>query len=303
MSKATAEDWRLAAEVYEKSSKGATSGPTGIMLSRVNALSPFSQATSVLDNGCGTGNAPSRLIQDYGSSISSSTALAAADWASAMVDQVNGAKKAAVDENPGSLWARVETHVLDAMDLNAIPDQSQSHVTAGWVCYSTTTPNVCVCVFKNANMTKVYHMTKSPQKCLSETLRVLKSGGVLGVVSWGDIQWLTIMNPIQQIDPDLRPPASPKEWGSAAGLSRELEKVKFQEVEAHETSVELPFRSHALMVDILLTKMPPLVALTKGFDKEQVERLRGLMIGEIKRLCPSEPGALKGVAIIAVGRK
>ncbi|KAH6855616.1 S-adenosyl-L-methionine-dependent methyltransferase [Chaetomium sp. MPI-CAGE-AT-0009] len=281
MSEATAEDWKLAAEAYEKGSRGATQQPTGALLERVNALFPFSEATSILDNGCGTGNVISRLIQDYGSVLGPSTALAAADWAPAMVDQVNAAKQTAVKENPGSLWARVDTHVLDAMDLHAIPGESQSHVTAGWV----------------------YHMTKSPQKCLSETHRVLKPNGVLGLVSWGDIQWLSIMSPISQINPSLRPPAGPPEWGSAAGLAQELTKARFRDIEVREVDVALPFQSRALFVDILLAKMPPLVALTKGFDAEQLERLRGLMVEEMARLCPTEPGALKGVAVVAVGRK
>ena len=146
-------------------------------------------------------------------------------------------------------------------------------------------------------------MTKSPQKCLSETIRILKPRGVLGVASWAETQWLGIMKPLQQIKPDLKPPAGPKEWATAAGLPEELRKAGFQDVQAHEVAVEIAFESHDVFVDVLLTKMPPLVALTKDFSAAQKAELRGLMVEEIRGLCPTEPGTLKGVALVAVGRK
>ncbi|KAI5921287.1 S-adenosyl-L-methionine-dependent methyltransferase [Camillea tinctor] len=281
MEEASAEQWKLAAESYEKGSKATTAKPTATLLERVNARLPFAEASGILDNGCGPGPYMARLIETYGGDIPPSCALTCTDWAPAMIEQVGHAKEKAVKLDPTSLWARVDARVLDAMDLSAIPDASLSHVLAGWV----------------------YHMTSDPQKCLTETHRVLKPGGVLGVTSWKETQWLAAMAPIQKLDPSLRPPVGSPEFASPTGLVKALEAAGFAGVELQEVPVDLPFQSHALFTDVLMTKMPPLVALLARFGPEQKDELRHLMIEEMRALCPEEPGALKGVALVAVGRK
>lgn len=146
-------------------------------------------------------------------------------------------------------------------------------------------------------------MTNDPQKCLAETIRVLMPGGVLGVTSWKETQWLMAMRPIQKINASLSPPMGSKEFASLSGLRTELERAGFRGVKVEEVGVELPFQTHALFVDILLTKMPPLVVLLKNFSQTQRDDLRAMMVEEMRALCPQQPGALKGVALVAVGTK
>jgi hypothetical protein len=50
-----------------------------------------------------------------------------------MVNQVAKTAKTAVEQDPGSIWARVDARVLDALDLHSIADNSHSHVAAGLV--------------------------------------------------------------------------------------------------------------------------------------------------------------------------
>ena len=50
-----------------------------------------------------------------------------------MIEELNKIKAQAVGEDPNSIWRRVDARILDAMDLNSIPDGSISHVTASWV--------------------------------------------------------------------------------------------------------------------------------------------------------------------------
>ncbi len=75
----------------------------------------------------------SRLIDEYGASLPPACSLICADYAPAMVNQVAKTAKAAVEQDPGSIWARVDARVLDALDLNSITDNSHSHVAAGLV--------------------------------------------------------------------------------------------------------------------------------------------------------------------------
>ncbi|KAI0836428.1 S-adenosyl-L-methionine-dependent methyltransferase [Hypoxylon sp. FL0890] len=281
MEEATVDQWKLAAETYEKSSKTATTKPTDILLERLNIRFPFAQASGILDDGCGPGSCMSRLIKTYGQDISPSCTLICSDWAPSMIQQVNNAKDQSLGLLPDSAWSRVDARVLDAMDLNSVADESLSHVMAGWV----------------------FHMTHNPQKCLSEARRVLKSGGVLGVASWKETQWLDAMKPIKKLKPELSPPTGSGQFASPSGLSLELKRAGFSKVELQEIDVELPFESHALFIDMLLTRMPPLVAIMKGFSTQQKEDLRYLMTNEIQKLCPQEPGFLKGIALVAISTR
>lgn len=130
------------------------------MLERVNGLLPFSEATGILDNGCGPGTIMKRLVEDY--NVPESCSLTPADFSEGMVTRTREQKEAKVKENSSSPWQRVETIVQDATNLDMIEDSSKSHITAGWV----------------------YFMTSDPIKCLKESKRVLRDGGVLACSSW-----------------------------------------------------------------------------------------------------------------------
>ena len=146
-------------------------------------------------------------------------------------------------------------------------------------------------------------MTGNHQKCLSETIRVLKPGGVVGITSWKEIEWLLAMRPITKIKPELSPPWGAPEFTSIAALSAELEKHGFSDVGVREVPIELPFETHAQFVNLMCTKLPPLVAMLETLSDEQRETFRSAMQEEVASFCPQEPGAMKGIALAAVGRK
>ena len=248
------------------------------MLSRADALWPFSEASGILDNGCGPGPVMSRLIEDYGSVIPKSCTLTCADFSEPMIEVVVGNRERA---SADSVWKRVEAKVQNAMDLSEVEDGSQSHITAGWV----------------------YFMTPDPQKCLSESRRVLKTHGVLSLSSWEDSQWMKLMRTIGQVRPDLKLPELPKEWSSDAGVKTEMEKAGFWDVEAHRVHVQMHVESHERLVEMILTKMPHMIALTKDMSEEEVVKTREIMGKELKEMCPRTPGKLAGVSIVGVGRR
>jgi len=140
----TGAEWKSIAEDYERASSAIASRPIGVMLEKANALLPFSKATAILDNGCGPAPVMSRLLKDY--EIPQSSKLTCADFSEAMIDVVKKSRAAAIEKDAESPWERVDALVQNAMDLNGIPDASQSHVTAGWVSKKRATlPSVPRC--------------------------------------------------------------------------------------------------------------------------------------------------------------
>lgn len=277
----TGADWEAMARIYKKLTVGTSAKPIRVILDRLNAIVPFSEATGIYDDGAGPGPIISRIIEQYGTKIPKNCTLTATDFAPGMIEQVKKTKQEEVQKDPSSPWNRVSASVLDAMDLRGIPDGSQSHVTAGWV----------------------YFMTPDPQKCLTEALRVLKHGGVLGCSSWKGNDWMEIMRLVSVIRPEKTLPELPEAWTSAPAMKGELEKAGFREVTSEDVEVEMTFDRYEAFVDMMTTTMPVMVNLLKDFTEEEVERLRGLMLAKTKEMAPSEPGVLHGTALVAVGRK
>jgi ubiquinone/menaquinone biosynthesis C-methylase UbiE len=252
------------------------------MLTGANALHPFTEATGILDNGCGPGSIMATILSEYDDKLPSSCTLTCSDFAESMIDAVRATKVAEVSKNASSPWQRVEADVMDSMDLHSIDDDSLSHVLAGWV----------------------FFMTSDPQKCLSESRRVLKSDGVLTASSWdGNMEWLQLMRLASVIRPDKEFPSFPEEWTSTSGVRAELEKAGFRDVDVVEVATHWPFESYEAMADNVMTKTPQMLALLKDFTDKEREELAALVIKECRKMTSSEPYALKGVSIVAFGRK
>lgn len=277
----TGEDWGEMARVYKKLTVGVAQKPITTLLEQTNKMLPFSEATAIHDNGCGPGPIISRLIQDYGSRIPQDCILTCSDFSAPMIEQVKQTKEEEMTVDPNSLWSRVDTQVLNAMDLKGIADESKSHITAGWV----------------------YFMTPDPQKCLSESRRVLKEGGVLGLSSWKDSQWVQLMGMIKTVRPDKEPPSISAEWKDVELLKGELERAQFKNVEAMEVEVTMGFESYDGLISMLTSKMPPMLAMLKDFSEAEMQQFKDAMLKQVKEWCPELPGKMYGTALVAVGRK
>ncbi|KAK4150308.1 methyltransferase [Chaetomidium leptoderma] len=274
---AEAGDWDTFAETYKRITESTNTKPVGAILDRLNALRPFRDAFGVLDNGCGPGTIMARLIDKYGASLPRSCSLICTDYAPGMINQVVEARE---KQEPGSIWARVDARVLDALDLNGIGDNSLTHVAAGLL----------------------YNLTTDPHKCLSECRRVLQPNGVLAASAWEGNEWLEMMQVLPIIKPELQSAVKAK-WTSVSAMKADLEQAGFREVDVEPVPVQVPFQSHDLFVDTLLTYQPRMVSLLRDFSEQQKATLRKLLIEEMKVYCPSEPGALNGVVLVATGCK
>lgn len=278
MSDSTGDQWDEMAKIYKRLTTDVSHRPIDRMLERANALLPFSEATGILDNGCGPGPIMSRLLHDY--EIPESCSLICADFSEGMVNSVREQRDEKVKEG-NQAWKRLEMLVQDATDLKDIESSSKSHVTAGWV----------------------YFMTSDPQRCLTESKRVLKERGVLTCSSWAGSQWLDLMNLLKQVRPDKTMPEIPAAWQAVGPLKAEMESAGFWEVEVCEVETKMDFERLETFVDFLSNKMPHMQMLTKDMTEEEMGRYRKLMIEEGRKMCSSDPGTLVGTALVAVGRK
>lgn len=146
-------------------------------------------------------------------------------------------------------------------------------------------------------------MTPDPQKCLSESKRVLRDGGVLACSSWESSQWLDLNPSITEVRPDKTLPELPKEWSNAEAMAGELRKAGFKNVHSEQVHTTMKFEKHEPFVDFMMTKMPHIIKLIEDFSDEDRNKLRELWLEKTRQMCSSEPGELSGISLVAVGTK
>jgi ubiquinone/menaquinone biosynthesis C-methylase UbiE len=262
------------------------------LVERTNERLPFAKATAILDDGCGPGPITSRIIEVHGHELPAACSILASDFSEGMIKQVDASKAEALSSSSSSssssdggvkaeVWKRVETKVLDAMDLQGVADESKSHVMAGWV----------------------FFMTPDPQKCLSESLRVLAPGGVLACTSWEGSQWLDLMYTLDQVRADLKLPSLPEKWSDAELMKKEFEIAGFKEVTCERVKVHMKYEKHETLIDFLIDKLPHAVALTSQMSNDEVKKWKGLAVAKCKEYNADAPGRLDGWSLMAIGRK
>lgn len=297
----TGSDWDPMARVFKTATISISNHAIDAMLERANAVAPFREAVGIHDNGCGPGPIMRALIEQHSNDIPAGCALSASDFAPGMVGQLERSRIEAVagaeregkhtqsssstsSSSKAAAWSRLQISVQDATALTGMGDGIYSHMFAGWV----------------------YFLTADPQKCLTESLRVLAPGGVLACSSWKGSEWMRIAeDAVARIRGEAEEPPQmlPTAWRSGAGLRGELERAGFGEVECVEVEVQLRFDTYEALLEVLLTKMPHMVHLTESWTDEERARLREVMLKEVKEVSPTQPGSMTGVALVAVGRK
>ncbi|KAK3059177.1 hypothetical protein LTR09_000743 [Extremus antarcticus] len=276
---AQGDDWNEMAKLYKSMAYGTSEKPSAALLKAADTFLPFSEATGILDNGCGPGPIMTRILDGY--KIPQSCQLTCSDFSEGMISQVRQHKEETVKADSNSPWSRVESIVQDATNLKDIADDSQSHVTAGFV----------------------YFMTSDPQKALTESRRVLKDGGVLSLSSWQGSQWSDLMFLLPKVRPDKKMPHMLPEWTNADKLKGELEKAGFRDVQVQQVKTTMTYEKRSSLIELISTKMPHLVPIIKEMSDEEVQRYKDMMDEDMKKMCPDEPGSLEGVALVATGRK
>lgn len=111
------------------------------------------------------------------------------------------------------------------------------------------------------------------------------------------------MELVKVVKPEIKWPGIPDQWASVPALEHEFERAGFKDVRAEEVEVELEFESYEAICEVMLCRMPAMVQLTKDFSGQEKEKLKEVVMQDLKRVAPEEPGRLKGTALVAVGRK
>lgn len=205
-------NWDSAAEVYESSVANVTEPPAKELIALVHARSPFTDPNvKVLDNGAGTGALTSIIHEHY-----PNIQILAVDLSAGMLETLN--KKN---------LQNVETKDVNGMDLAAggLKDESFTHVLS---------------TFMN-------QFAPSPQKTVEEMHRVLKPHGVLGLATWGKIDferpWQDAVR--QVIDPKWESPGAFEPWPQETeGVQQAIEQAGFKDVEVKRTKSVYKYKTH-----------------------------------------------------------
>ena len=254
------------------------------MLDAMNASIPFSQATGVLDDGCGTALATGLLLDRFATELPATAKVIATDFSAGLIENVRKHQTAEVAKG-NEAWKRVDASVMDAMDLSGIADGSLTHVMAGFVLF----------------------MVSDGQKALREALRVLTAahgGGVLAATSFKQSEWIDCMNEaLQAVRPEVPTMHMGPAWGSVEGMTAELEKAGFREARAEEVETFMAVGDHEQLAQFMVRKMPAGQNMSKGLMPAEIDRFVDEYARRIQETASKGEGRLKGIALLAVGRK
>ncbi|RWA08693.1 hypothetical protein EKO27_g6425 [Xylaria grammica] len=280
----TTESWDESASALLKTAfEGPTTALNKVLLESINTISPFSNASAILDTGCGVAQVLGALIATYGASLPIETRLVAADLSPGMVSMV-GVRQAAEISAGNAIWGRVETAVWDAQNLAAtgVPDEIFSHVTAGLLLF----------------------MVERPQDVLAETRRVLRDGGLFGMTSFRSAEWMDLIDEaLDATKPGSRLPPIPTVWSSTESITRQLEDAGFHDVISNEVKTYYEFSDAEAMTRFNVANIPSVKMVTADFSAEEEEKAIQWILKWLSERFPSGKGKLEGIAIVATGRK
>jgi ubiquinone/menaquinone biosynthesis C-methylase UbiE len=274
--------WKRLASIWKQQNdpldKGARDAAR-ILVTEVNSVVPFSEASFIHDIGTGNGSVIAVLQDEYGYLIPSSTRLLASDISPGMLDELRERQRLGIGDGK-DLWKRVDIQVLDAGDLKGIEANSTSHILANYVLYAL-----------------------DYKKALSEAKRNLMPDGVFGYTVNAVAPWITLMAEISKVRPDKTAPYPPAIWHTAESNTNVLEEAGFKDVRARLEDIYMHYDSYDGFVDYILDHMPFMPSIMSDMTDEEIARFKKLMVAELKRQSPSLPGKMTGKVIVVTGRK
>jgi len=295
--KVSAADWNKTSSNYAANiSKAPMSIPISRLISLLNTHLPFSSATTILDIGCGPGNGTAAIISTFHDTLPSGSKILSTDFSAGMVDIVTRTRHAKLEDLPeGSkereVWEKVQPLVMDAMDLSPLPDSSISHIIANFV----------------------FFMTESPEKALTEALRVLQPQGICACSSWARGQWMELLNLAAQRSfpefgkPVPEMPVIAPQWTSADGIAELMKQAGFRDI--HTEYVEAPIVAQdpqGFVKFFLGSGNPAVTWITDVLVEEEIKEVEKVFEEAIREVCERNEGGgyvLAGTAVLAVGRK
>lgn len=254
--------------------------PAGAMAEHVNKVLPFSSATLVVDIGCGPGQITAAVLQGHGAAIPATARIVGADNNPQMLAQYSGRKqKELADGN--AHWARVEVVTTDIHDCAAFPDESISHLLAGFIVF----------------------LLPEPIKAIEAIKTKLTTDGMFALSAWESSDWQDLMYYPMKVRADLVMPTPPADWTQPDGVRKHLLETGFQDVQVVQTEGYLPFTDYDEICRFILTKLPLAAPVVAQMSDEEVLQTHALMVSDLKAKYPSVPAKMVGKATVAYCRK
>ena len=100
------------------------------MIEESDSIFLFSNATTILDIGCGPGQVTNLLLKTYGTVLPEDATIIAGDISPAMLDKIEKCKAQLLAADASSPWNKVRSILCNVQDMFEILDGSISHVTA-----------------------------------------------------------------------------------------------------------------------------------------------------------------------------
>jgi ubiquinone/menaquinone biosynthesis C-methylase UbiE len=250
------------------------------MLAESNSIFPFSNATTILDIGCGPGQVTNLLLKTYGTALPEDATIIAGDISPAMLDEIEKRKSQLLVADASSPWKKVRSMLCNVQDMSEIPDGSISHVTAGLVLF----------------------FLLNAQDTMKEIKRVLMPGGVVSFSAWKRGDWIDVTGFVKVVRPDFTMLDFDPAWSSADGVRGILETSGFGNVDAHYVESEWEYESPEKIVDYLFA-FPGLQQMMNSWTTTEVEEIKSRGIGLLKEKYGHGHGFMKGTAVVGIGRK
>ncbi|KIM95673.1 hypothetical protein OIDMADRAFT_59456 [Oidiodendron maius Zn] len=278
------DEWNKFAPSFMKlATDGPGVAPAQNMVKVAAEVFPFSSASAILDIGCGPGQVTAAALEAHGLELPETARVVALDLSPVMIQQVENRKKTEI-ENGATLWNKVEPMICNCTDLSAFPDNSVSHAFAAFVLF----------------------MVPQARVALDEIRRVLTNengGGIVALSSWQGSEWMELIGFVTKVRPEKSAPKMPPTWATLEGIRGELEATGFRDIEVHTVEAFMPFNNYDEIARFILTQFPGMNKMTSDMSREELEKVRNLMVEFIKSRHPVAPGRLTGTAIVGVGRK
>ena len=278
--------WSRVAALYAKSvnendPKSASGAACTEILRAVDERLPLSEASFIVDMGCGNGQVISRVFDssEHAGQTPDAARLVAADVSQHFVDMIQERKKER--SNQSKLWERLEVHRWDARDLrDQIHDGEVSHLLASFA----------------------YFAMVGEEEALAEAYRILKDGGIFVETSMGWTEWGYLPQFVKQVRPDLTVPGI-SNWSSVDKVTSILSSAGFKNVVAKEFEVGLPLEHYEDAIEFVFEGFPRMKPVREQMKSDEIERARELMLEYLKDKHPHEPFRLTGNGYVGYGTK
>ncbi|CAF9929358.1 MAG: hypothetical protein GOMPHAMPRED_005379 [Gomphillus americanus] len=243
---------------------------------------PFSNATTILDIGCGPGIGIEVLSESFSKDLPAEFVLKAIDFSPAMIQALEGAKLNYINKGIAKeIWSKVKGEVLDVTKMNTIASGSVSHALANYVLFGVSDSSMA----------------------FQEILRVLEPGGVVAMTSFSKVGWIDCMGSIKGvIDRELKfPTMSPTDpWTTVDGVKQKLDTAGFIDTHAGEFEVVMEVDSiKEFPYDMM--DVPSLSAVRSALTPEEMDRGAAAVTDTLRNNYTTKDGKIKIPASCIVG--